>query len=73
MQRSMMQVVAAAALTATAFGAAAQKHPEKLKELQAVFMKEADRNNVLTIDDRRAERFVPAIAGRPDLLGDCRL
>ena len=48
----------------------AQKHPEKLKELQALFMKEAARNNVLPIDDRRAERFVPAIAGRPDLLGD---
>jgi arylsulfatase A-like enzyme len=47
----------------------AQKHPEKLKELQALFMKEAVRNNVLPIDDRRAERFVPAIAGRPDLLG----
>jgi len=47
----------------------AQKHPEKLKELQAVFMKEAVRNNVLPIDDRRAERFDPAIAGRPDLLG----
>ncbi len=47
----------------------AHKHPEKLKELQAVFMKEAVRNNVLPIDDRRAERFNPAIAGRPDLLG----
>ena len=47
----------------------AQKHPEKLKELQAVFMTEAARNNVLPIDDRRVERFVPAIAGRPDLLG----
>jgi arylsulfatase len=47
----------------------AQKRPEKLKELQAVFMKEAVRNNVLPIDDRRAERFVAAIAGRPDLLG----
>ena len=45
------------------------KHPEKLKELQEVFMKEAVRNNVLPIDDRRAERFNPAIAGRPDLLG----
>jgi arylsulfatase A-like enzyme len=45
-----------------------RKHPEKLKELQAVFMKEAARNNVLPIDDRRVERFVPAIAGRPDLL-----
>jgi arylsulfatase len=47
----------------------ARKYPEKLKELQAVFLKEAARNNVLPIDDRRAERFVPAIAGRPDLLG----
>ena len=47
----------------------AQKHPEKLKELQATFMTEAARNNVLPIDDRRAERFNPAIAGRADLLG----
>ncbi len=47
----------------------AQKQPEKLKELQAVFMKEAARNNVLPIDDRRAERFNARIAGRPDLLG----
>jgi len=46
----------------------AQKQPEKLKELQAVFLKEAARNNVLPIDDRRAERFNPAIAGRADLL-----
>ena len=46
----------------------AKQRPEKLKELQAVFMKEAVRNNVLPIDDRRAERFNPAIAGRPDLL-----
>ncbi|HET9735924.1 MAG TPA: arylsulfatase [Burkholderiales bacterium] len=47
----------------------AKKRPEKLKELQALFMKEAVRNHVLPIDDRRAERFNPAIAGRPDLLG----
>ena len=47
----------------------AKQNPEKLKELQAVFMKEAVRNHVLPIDDRRAERFNPAIAGRPDLLG----
>jgi arylsulfatase A-like enzyme len=46
----------------------AAKEPAKLKELQAVFMKEAIRNNVLPIDDRRSERFNPAIAGRPDLL-----
>jgi len=47
----------------------AAREPAKLKELQAVFFKEAVRNNVLPIDDRRAERFNPAIAGRPDLLG----
>jgi arylsulfatase len=47
----------------------AAKHPEKLKELQAIFLREAERNHVLPIDDRRSERFNPAIAGRPDLLG----
>jgi arylsulfatase len=47
----------------------AAKNPARLKELQAVFMKEAERNHVLPIDDRRSERFNPAIAGRPDLLG----
>jgi len=47
----------------------AQKYPEKLKELRAVFLKEAVRNNVLPIDDRRVERFNPALAGRPDLMG----
>ncbi len=47
----------------------AAQNPAKLKELQDVFLKEAVRNNVLPIDDRRSERFNPAIAGRPDLLG----
>ncbi len=47
----------------------AAKESVKLKELQDVFLKEAVRNNVLPIDDRRVERFNPAIAGRPDLLG----
>ena len=47
----------------------AAHEPAKLKELQAIFMKEAIRNHVLPIDDRRSERFNPAIAGRPDLLG----
>jgi arylsulfatase len=41
----------------------------ELKELQEVFLKEAERNHVLPIDDRRSERFNSAIAGRPDLLG----
>jgi len=47
----------------------AEKNPARLKELQALFQKEAERNHVLPIDDRRAERFNPAIAGRPDLIG----
>jgi arylsulfatase len=47
----------------------AAKNPGKLKELQDLFMREAVRNHVLPIDDRRSERFNPAIAGRPDLLG----
>ena len=47
----------------------AAKNPAKLKELQAVFEKEAIRNHVFPIDDRRVERFVASIAGRPDLLG----
>ena len=48
----------------------AAKNPAKLKELQDLFMKEAARNHVLPIDDRRAERLNAAIAGRPDLMGD---
>lgn len=47
----------------------AAKEPAKLKELQEIFLKEAERNHVLPIDDRRSERFNPTIAGRPDLLG----
>jgi arylsulfatase len=46
----------------------AAKNPQKLKELQALFMKEAEKNQVLPIDDRSLERAVPAIAGRPDLM-----
>ena len=48
----------------------ADKHPEKLKELQAVFNKEAIKNNVFPLDDRLYERFNAALAGRPDLMGD---
>jgi arylsulfatase len=47
----------------------ASQQPERLKELQKVFMEEAIKNHVLPIDDRRSERFNPAIAGRPDLMG----
>ncbi|MBX3223821.1 MAG: arylsulfatase [Labilithrix sp.] len=37
------------------------QHPEKLKELQAVFMEEAKRHNVLPLDSSFAERANPAI------------
>jgi len=48
----------------------AAKNPAKLKELQDVFTREAIKNHVLPIDDRRAERFNATLAGRPDLIGD---
>jgi arylsulfatase len=47
----------------------AAQNPEKLKEMQALFMGEAVRNHVLPIDDRGLERVNPALAGRPDLMG----
>ncbi len=48
----------------------AAEQPERLRELQALFMSEAEKYNALPIDDRTVERVNPAIAGRPDLLGD---
>lgn len=47
----------------------AAKNPEKLKELQALFLKEAEANHVLPLDDRFMERTQGALVGRPDLLG----
>ena len=46
----------------------ADQHPEKLKELQSLFAKEAEKYYVFPIDDRVIERTNPAIAGRPDLM-----
>lgn len=48
----------------------AKEYPEKLAKMEALFMKEAEKNNALPIDDRVIERMNPALAGRPDLLGD---
>jgi arylsulfatase len=48
----------------------ADKYPEKLKQLQELFISEATKYNVLPLDDRTYERFNAAIAGRPDLMGD---
>ena len=42
--------------------------PEKLRELQRLFLIEAARYNVLPLDDRRAERFNADLAGRPQLI-----
>jgi sulfatase-like protein len=50
----------------------ASKNPEKLREMQAIFMREAIANHVLPIDDRTIERFNPALVGRPDLMGGRR-
>jgi arylsulfatase A-like enzyme len=46
----------------------AAKNPDKLKDMQAAFLTEAVKYNVLPLDDRGYERFNAAIAGRPDLL-----
>jgi len=46
----------------------ADQYPEKLKELRALFDRDAERFNVYPIDDRVIERTNPAIAGRPDVM-----
>ena len=47
----------------------AAENPEKLAELQQLFLIEAAKYNVFPLDDRKIERLNPAIAGRPDLMG----
>jgi arylsulfatase len=52
----------------------AEEQPEKLAELQRLFLIEAAKYNVLPLDDRRVERFIPELAGRPTLIqGDRQL
>jgi arylsulfatase A-like enzyme len=46
----------------------AAKNPEKLKELQELFLKEAAKNYALPLDDRFTERFNASLVGRPDLM-----
>ena len=46
----------------------ASKQPEKLHELQRLFLLEAAKYKVLPLDDRRFERFNPDLAGRPQLV-----
>jgi arylsulfatase len=48
----------------------AAQNADKLKELQDLFMKEAERFHVLPIDDRLLERTVAKAVGRPTLMGE---
>jgi arylsulfatase A-like enzyme len=49
----------------------AAEHPEKLAELQALFLEEARRHQVLPMDDRMADRFSTSEQGRPGVrVGD---
>jgi arylsulfatase A-like enzyme len=46
----------------------AQEMPDKLAELQTLFLIEAAKYNVLPLDDRRVERVSSELAGRPTLI-----
>jgi arylsulfatase A-like enzyme len=46
----------------------AEEQPERLTELQRLFLIEAVKYNVLPLDDRRVERFNAELAGRPQLV-----
>jgi arylsulfatase len=46
----------------------AAANPDKLKELQALFMSEAEKYHVLPIDDRLLERTNAALVGRPTVM-----
>jgi arylsulfatase len=44
------------------------ENPDKLRELQRLFLLEASKHNVFPLDDRRVERFNADLAGRPQLI-----
>jgi arylsulfatase len=46
----------------------AAEQPDKLKDMQALFMKEAGKYHVLPIDDRLLERTNAALMGRPTVM-----
>jgi arylsulfatase len=51
-----------------------QRFPDKLADLQRLFLIEAARYNVLPLDDRMVERINPDLAGRPTLIqGDSQV
>jgi hypothetical protein len=45
-----------------------KEQPDKLHELQRLFLIEATRYNVLPLDDRSFERVLPEISGKPSLI-----
>ncbi len=45
-----------------------EKMPDKLKEMQSIFLKEAVKYSVLPLDDRLFERLNAKLVGRPDLM-----
>jgi arylsulfatase len=45
-----------------------KENPEKLHELQRLWLIEAVKYNVLPLDDRQIERINPTLAGRPSLI-----
>ncbi len=50
----------------------AQENPQKLHELQRLWLIEAVKYNVLPLDDRFAERVNPELSGRPQLIKGTR-
>ncbi|GAA3634655.1 arylsulfatase AtsD [Microbacterium awajiense] len=44
------------------------EHPDKLRELQRLWLIEAVKYNVLPVDDRTGDRVNPDLAGRPQLI-----
>jgi hypothetical protein len=56
----------------TQFEDVSAQHPERLRELQRLFLIEATRNNVLPLDDRVAERIDASVSGRPMLVKGSR-
>jgi arylsulfatase A-like enzyme len=52
----------------------ARQHPDKLHELQRLWLIEATKYNVIPLDDRTAERVNADLAGRPQLIrGDTQV
>jgi arylsulfatase len=43
----------------------AKERPDKLRELQRLWLIEATKHNVIPLDDRVVERIIPEMAGRP--------